>query len=96
MTASQRPARAEGQWAIDGRAPLNPNEEFKAADDGLNVRHRIETIYSREGFDSIPADDLHGRMRWWGLYTQRRQDIDGSRTASLDTSCSASGWTAAR
>jgi sulfite reductase (ferredoxin) len=83
MTASQRPARAEGQWAIDGRAPLNPNEEFKAADDGLNVRHRIETIYSREGFDSIPADDLHGRMRWWGLYTQRRQDIDGSRTASL-------------
>ena len=60
MSTTQRPPRAEGQWAVDGRTPLNPNEEFKAADDGLRVRERIETIYSREGFDSIPADDLHG------------------------------------
>lgn len=26
--------------------------------------------FSREGFDSIPADDLNTRMRWWGMYTQ--------------------------
>ncbi|MVA76742.1 nitrite/sulfite reductase, partial [Auraticoccus sp. F435] len=37
----------------------------------------------RDGFDSIPADDLRGRMRWWGLYTQRKPGIDGGRTASL-------------
>ena len=82
-TTPKRTARAEGQWAVDGAAPLNANEEFKAADNGLHVRQRIETIYARQGFDSIPADDLHGRMRWWGLYTQRRQGIDGSRTADL-------------
>ncbi len=82
-TTPSRPPRAEGQWALDGPAPLNPNEEFKAADNGLHVRQRIENQYARDGFDSIPAEDLHGRMRWWGLYTQRRQGIDGSRTAEL-------------
>ena len=82
-STTQRTARPEGQWAVDGPVPLNPNEEFKAADNGLHVRERIERVYAREGFDSIPADDLHGRMRWWGLYTQRRQGIDGSRTADL-------------
>jgi sulfite reductase (ferredoxin) len=83
MTSNASQTRSNGQWAVDGHTPLNANEEFKAADNGLNVRRRIEDIYARQGFDSIPADDLHGRMRWWGLYTQRRQDIDGSRTASL-------------
>lgn len=83
MTSSAPPPRTNGQWAVDGPAPLNANEEFKAADNGLNVRQRVLDTYAREGFDSIPADDLHGRLRWWGLYTQRRQDIDGSRTASL-------------
>ncbi len=83
MTTSAQPGRTNGQWAIDGHAPLNHNEEFKAADDGLNVRSRIETVYAVQGFDSIPADDLHGRMRWWGLYTQRKQGIDGGRTAVL-------------
>ena len=82
-TTTKRPPRAEGQWAVDGTDPLNPNEEFKAADNGLHVRQRIEEIYAKQGFDSIPSDDLHGRMRWWGLYTQRRQGIDGSRTAEL-------------
>ncbi|MDH3958052.1 MAG: nitrite/sulfite reductase, partial [Actinomycetota bacterium] len=80
---SARPPRDEGQWALGSRTPLNANEEFKVADNGLNVRERIETAYSREGFASIPADDLRGRMRWWGLYTQRRPGIDGGRTASL-------------
>ena len=80
---SPRTPRDEGQWALGSRTPLNANEEFKVADNGLNVRERIETIYSREGFASIPDDDLRGRMRWWGLYTQRRPGIDGGRTASL-------------
>ncbi|GAA5167018.1 nitrite/sulfite reductase [Ornithinimicrobium tianjinense] len=79
-----RSTRSQGQWAVDGREPLNANEEFKAADNGLNVRERIEQIYSRTGFDSIPTDDLHGRFRWWGLYTQRRPGIDGGRTAQLE------------
>lgn len=83
MTTTARETRSNGQWATDGRTPLNANEEIKAADNGLNVRQRILDTYAREGFDSIPADDLHGRLRWWGLYTQRRQDIDGSRTGTL-------------
>ena len=65
---------------------MNANEEFKAADDGLNVRARIEDVYSKEGFASISGEDLRGRMRWWGLYTQRRPGIDGGRTATLDPS----------
>ncbi len=83
MTSTPRQQRTHGQWAIDGREPLNPNEEFKAVAGGLGVRQRVLDTYAREGFDSIPADDLHGRLRWWGLYTQRRQDIDGSRTGTL-------------
>ena len=85
MPSSTRPTRSKetGQWALGQRAPLNPNEVFKAEDDGLNVRARVEQIYSKEGFASIPADDLRGRLRWWGLYTQRKPGIDGGRTASL-------------
>ncbi|MDO5502599.1 MAG: nitrite/sulfite reductase [Actinomycetia bacterium] len=79
-----RQAKPQGQWAIDGRAPLNANEEFKAADNGLNVRERIERTYARTGFATIPTEDLHGRFRWWGLYTQRRPGIDGGRTAQLE------------
>jgi len=80
-----RAGRSNGQWAIDGTEPLNANEVFKAEDNGLNVRERIEQVYSVEGFDSITGDDLHGRFRWWGLYTQRRPGIDGGRTAQLET-----------
>lgn len=79
-----RGGRSNGQWAVDGRAPLNPNEEWKQEDGGLNVRERIEQVYSREGFASIPPQDLSGRFRWWGLYTQRKPGIDGGRTAQLD------------
>ncbi|WP_265520718.1 nitrite/sulfite reductase [Oerskovia flava] len=79
-----RAARPHGQWKVDGTAPLNHNEEFKQEDNGLNVRQRIEEIYSRDGFDSIPGDDLHGRFRWWGLYTQRKPGIDGGKTATLE------------
>src|SRR6187551_3819621 len=82
-TPVKRP-RGEGQWALGHREPLNPNERTKKDDDGLNVRARIETIYSKRGFDSIDPADLRGRMRWWGLYTQRRPGIDGGRTAVLE------------
>ncbi|RPF44816.1 sulfite reductase (ferredoxin) [Streptomyces sp. Ag109_G2-6] len=76
--------RGEGQWAVGHHTPLNGNEQFKKDDDGLNVRTRIETIYSKTGFDSIDPNDLRGRMRWWGLYTQRKPGIDGGRTAILE------------
>jgi sulfite reductase (ferredoxin) len=81
MTAA-RPAKArdEGQWALGNREPLNANEEFKQAGPPLEVRERIENIYAKEGFDSIEKNDLRGRMRWWGLYTQREQGYDGSWT----------------
>lgn len=78
------PTKPHGQWLVDGREPLNANEQFKLDDDGLNVRERIETVYAQGGFASIDPTDLHGRFRWWGLYTQRRPGIDGGRTAQLE------------
>jgi len=81
---SARRKRGEGQWKLGHREPLNANERTKKDDDGLNVRARIETIYSKRGFDSIDPADLRGRMRWWGLYTQRKPGIDGGRTATLE------------
>ncbi|MBY8885781.1 nitrite/sulfite reductase [Streptomyces sp. PTM05] len=76
--------RGEGQWAAGHLTPLNGNEQTKKDDDGLNVRTRIETIYAHRGFDSIDGADLRGRMRWWGLYTQRKPGIDGGKTAILE------------
>ncbi|MFC6086248.1 nitrite/sulfite reductase [Sphaerisporangium aureirubrum] len=91
MTSPPRPAnrhhkrpRGEGQWALGYREPLNKNEENKKNDDGLNVRQRIIDVYSKAGFDSIDPADLRGRMRWYGLYTQRRPGIDGGKTAILE------------
>ncbi|WP_088282420.1 nitrite/sulfite reductase [Kineosporia sp. A_224] len=85
-----RPARAgrtgrpEGQWALGQTEPLNANEAWKQREGGLAVKDRIVSTYAAEGFASIPGEDLRGRMRWWGLYTQRRPGIDGGRTASLE------------
>ncbi|MCG7524239.1 nitrite/sulfite reductase [Streptomyces sp. OfavH-34-F] len=76
--------RGEGQWGLGYMTPLNGTEQFKRDDDGLNVRTRIETIYSKRGFDSIDPNDLRGRFRWWGLYTQRRPGIDGGHTGALE------------
>ncbi|MFI9584632.1 nitrite/sulfite reductase [Streptomyces sp. NPDC052236] len=76
--------RGEGQWAVGHMTPLNANEQAKRDDDGLNVRTRIENIYAHRGFDSIDGADLRGRMRWWGLYTQRKPGIDGGKTAILE------------
>lgn len=79
-----RRSRGQGQWALGHLEPLTPQERMKKDDDGLNVRARIETIYARNGFDSIDPADLRGRMRWWGLYTQRRPGISGGKTAILE------------
>ena len=79
-----RPKRGEGQWALGYREPLNANEQSKKDDNPLNVRARIENIYSHHGFASIDGGDLRGRFRWWGLYTQRKQGIDGGKTATLE------------
>jgi sulfite reductase (ferredoxin) len=76
--------RGQGQWALGHLEPLTPNERAKKDDDGLNVRARIENIYAKAGFASIDPADLRGRMRWWGLYTQRRPGIDGGKTAVLE------------
>ena len=87
MTAprtSTRPQRAQGQWALGYREPLNKNEQTKKDDNPLNVRARIENIYAKRGFASIDPADLRGRFRWWGLYTQRAPGLDGGKTASLE------------
>ena len=84
VRGTNRQKRGEGQWALGFREPLNPNERTKVDDDGLNVRARIENIYSKAGFQSIDPADLNGRFRWWGLYTQRRPGIEGGRTATLE------------
>ena len=83
-TARPRKARGEGQWALGHREPLNANERIKKDDNPLNVRARIENIYAHTGFASIDPQDLRGRFRWWGLYTQRKAGIDGGRTAVLE------------
>jgi len=86
-TGRARPARrprGEGQWALGHREPLNANERTKKDDDPLNVRARIENIYAHRGFASIDPQDLRGRFRWFGLYTQRKPGIDGGRTAVLE------------
>ena len=57
---------------------------MKKDDDGLHVQRRIIDIYSKAGFDSIDPADLRGRMRWLGLYTQRRPGIDGGKTGVLE------------
>ncbi|MFJ4651771.1 nitrite/sulfite reductase [Nocardia sp. NPDC088792] len=79
-TARPVKRKSEGQWALGYREPLNANEQSKKDDNPLNVRARIENIYSKQGFDSIDKSDLRGRMRWWGLYTQREQGYDGTFT----------------
>jgi sulfite reductase (ferredoxin) len=69
---------------VGHREPLNPNERTKKDDDPLHVRERIEQIYAHRGFASIDPQDLRGRFRWFGLYTQRKPGIDGGRTATLE------------
>ena len=88
MTASTAGAakrRNEGQWALGDLEPLNPNEAFKREDPALNVAARVENVYSKQGFDSIDKTDLRGRLRWLGLYTQRKEGYDGTFTGDENT-----------
>lgn len=84
--ARQRKPKPEGQWKVDGTQPLNADERIKQEDGGLSARQRVIDIYSKEGFSSIPAEDLAPRFKWLGLYTQRRQDLGGELTGQLDNS----------
>ncbi len=76
--------KGQGQWALGYREPLNPNERSKRDNDGLLVKQRILDIYQYTGFAGIDPADLRGRMRWYGLYTQRRPGIPGGKTATLE------------
>ena len=52
------PRFGEGQWALGYREPLNKSERLKRDDDGLNVRARIENVYSKQGFRSIVRKNI--------------------------------------
>jgi sulfite reductase (ferredoxin) len=81
---TSKPRKGQGQWALGYREPLNPNERSKRDNDGLLVRQRVIDIYQHTGFAGIDAADLRGRLRWYGLYTQRRPGIPGGKTATLE------------
>ena len=75
-----RAKKPEGQWLIDGSAPLNHDEELKQVEPVLEVKQRVIDIYSKQGFDSIAREDLYPRFKWLGLYTQRKQNLGGEFT----------------
>ena len=76
----KRAPKPQGQWLIDGREPLNDDERIKKEDAGFAVKQRVIDTYSKQGFDSIPAEDLAPRFKWIGLYTQRKQGLSGEHT----------------
>ena len=74
--------KGQGQWALGHLEPLKPNERIKKDDDGLNVRARIENIYSqarlrldRPGRPARP-DALVGPLHPAQARHRRRQDRD--------------------
>ena len=88
-TAGKRPERPkrtarkpkpEGQWKVDGKTPLNHDEELKQEEPVLQVKQRVIDTYSKQGFSSIPNEDLYPRFKWLGLYTQRKQNLGGEHT----------------
>lgn len=84
-TRPARPKKPEGQWKIDGRDPLNGDERIKQAEEAFAVRQRIIDVYSKQGFESIPQEDIVPRFKWLGLYSQRKQNLGGEFTGQLDT-----------
>ena len=76
--------RGQGQWALGYHEPLNAAEQIKKEAEPLKVRERIERIFAPGGFRAIGKQDLRNRMRWWGLYTQRKQGVPGERTGSAE------------
>src|SRR5206468_766132 len=87
----QKTKRGQGQWGFGYHEPLNAAERVKRDDDGLNVRERIERIFSKEGFRSIGPQDLRSRFRWWGLYTQRKQGVPAGDTPRNMLGCPLAG-----
>src|SRR4030095_648280 len=77
-------SRGQGQWALGYHEPLNAAEQIKKEAEPLEVRERIERIFARGGFRAIGKQDLRNRMRWWGLYTHRKQGVPGERTGSAE------------
>jgi sulfite reductase (ferredoxin) len=87
MAISERKAsrpRGQGQWGLGYHEPLNAAEQVKKEAEPLHVRERIERIFAPGGFRSIGKQDLRTRMRWWGLYTQRKPGVPGERTGSAE------------
>ncbi|RAV31471.1 sulfite reductase [Corynebacterium heidelbergense] len=78
-----RSKKPQGQWLVDGTEPLNDDERIKQEDPGISVMHRVRDIYAKQGFDSIPAEDLAPRFKWVGMYTQRKQNMSGEQTGKL-------------
>ena len=78
--ARPRAKKPEGQWLVDGKAPLNHDEEIKQESPVLDVKQRVIDTYSKGGFDSIDREDLYPRFKWLGLYTQRKQNLGGEFT----------------
>ncbi|CAM2936837.1 nitrite/sulfite reductase [Paenibacillus sediminis] len=52
---------------------LNKFEFVKLEKDGLDVIRTIIEKYAKEGYDSIPADDMD-RFKWAGVYQQKPKD----------------------
>lgn len=75
-----RARKPEGQWRVDGAAPLNHDEEIKQESEIWDVKQRVIDTYSKQGFDSIAREDLYPRFKWLGLYTQRKQNLGGEHT----------------
>ena len=99
-SAGARPSpsarRASGRSATTNRSTCR--SRTKRDDDGLNVRDRIEKIYSVKGHRSIPPPDLRSRFR----PGQRKQgtpakngDRGAGRSSKTSSSCSGSGSPAA-
>ncbi|HVG39124.1 MAG TPA: hypothetical protein VM870_07550, partial [Pyrinomonadaceae bacterium] len=52
----------------------NKIERIKRERDPLDCLDDLVGLYARDGFASIPEEDLDVRLRWYGLYTQRPKE----------------------
>ena len=80
-----RKARSNGQWALDGRKPLNDNEAFKQDGDPLAVRDRIVNIYGPGGYETIAPSASRGS-------TAAAPPSWRPRSCPTATSCSGCAW----
>lgn len=62
----------EAIWMND-TSKLNKFEFVKMEKDGLDVIRTIIEKYSKEGYSSIPEDDMN-RFKWAGVYEQKPRD----------------------